>query len=128
MLPSRRSWRKENAMKSLLAAVIIAVLGSAAWAVTPCCNIQEIDMQSGVITAVVYATVTTFRFQVSSAQVRGMKVGEAVIADFKANSVSVQGGTQHFSILPAPIRSEERRVGKDCSHGLSPYHANQTGT
>ena len=119
--------QKENAMKSLLAAVIIAALGSAAWAGDACCGIKAIDMQSGVITAVVKATGTTFRFQVSSAQARGMKVGEAVIADFKTNSVSVQGGTQHFSILPAPITPCCGITNVDAPHGVATARVNATG-
>src|SRR5438128_6116155 len=99
MLPSRRSVRKENAMKSLLAAVIIAALGSAAWAGDPCCGIKAIDMQSGVDREGVRANATPVSIPDSSSRARGKKVGEAVIADFKTNSVSVQGGTQHFSLL-----------------------------
>src|SRR5438128_3374587 len=84
-------------------------------------------MQSGVITAVVKATGTTFRFQVSSAQARGMKVGEAVIADFKTNSVSVEDSTQHFSMLPGAITPCCGITNVDAPHGVATARVNATG-
>ena len=34
----------------------------------------------------------------------------------------MEGGNPASLLLPAPMRSEERRVGKECRSRWSPYH------
>lgn len=57
----------------------------------PCCAITAIDRRSGVVTAAEAGTGRTFRFEVTAAQLRGLKVGQKVWADFGTQKVSVDG-------------------------------------
>ena len=58
---------------------------------SPCCSITAIDVRSGMVTAADASGKRTFRFKVTAAQLRGLKVGQKVWADFDTQKVSVDG-------------------------------------
>ena len=115
-------------MKTLLLIVLTLLVCVTAWAGEPCCEIKAIDIQTGIITAAINQTGTTFRFSASPAVARSMKVGQAVYADFKTGAVTVQGITQHFSISASPVSPCCEIVGIDAAHGVANARVSATGT
>ncbi len=83
-------WRGARRLLILASFLAIVLLATPAWAATPCCNVTAIDARTGMVTAREKATGRTFQFKVTNpAQLRGLKVGQAVAADFKTGKVSV---------------------------------------
>ena len=57
----------------------------------PCCGVTAVDMRTGMVTAREISSGRTFQFKVANpAQLRGLKVGQAVAADFRTGKVSVR--------------------------------------
>jgi hypothetical protein len=77
---------------ALLAALVFAPAGWwPAEASEPCCGIVAIDTRTATVTAKDTKTGRTFQFKVSDAALlRGLKVGQAVWADFTTMKVSLQ--------------------------------------
>lgn len=85
-------------MRRALFLTIAISLAPAAWvagigpanAIAPCCAISAIDARSGIVTAQDAASQRSFQFKVADpAQLRKLKVGQKVFADFTAKTVTL---------------------------------------
>jgi Cu/Ag efflux protein CusF len=78
-------------MKQLMVGLVLLFWSAVAWTLTPCCDITAIDAKTTTVTAKETRTGRTFQFKVADqALLRGLKVGQAVHADFTTLKVSVQ--------------------------------------
>ena len=85
---------------ALFAFIVLLVAAPAAYASVPCCQITAINSQTGVVTAKVNATGQVFQFKLNdAAQVRTLKVGQAIYANMTAKQVSLDGKIPAGTIL-----------------------------
>ena len=87
------AWALGLALVSALALATLAWVPPAAAGV-PCCAITAIqpdpaDPVGGIVSARETATGRTFQFKVSAKLLKGLKVGQAIYADFKTMKVSL---------------------------------------
>src|ERR1051325_4601402 len=84
---------------ALLAFVTLPAAAPAAYAEEPCCNITAINTQTGLVTATVKATGQVFQFHLSDAsELKSLKVGQAIYANFATKQVSLDGRTMAGAI------------------------------
>lgn len=88
------------------AAIWMAAAAVPAYAITPCCNIVNINSHTGIVTARVNATGQQFEFRLSNpAQLPALRAGQPVFGNLKTSQVSLDGRTiagRITSIAAAP--------------------------
>jgi hypothetical protein len=97
-----------SATLGALAVVVLSILlTTPALAVDPCCEIAALNPLTGVVTAKVTSSGQIFQFTVANkAQLRALRVGSAVYANFGTHQVSFDGRTIAGNIVsatPTPI-------------------------
>ena len=69
-----------------------------------------------------YDFVSKFNYVREAGTCGEQRAAETILQELKKENSDAQIRTEEFSFFAPQIRSEERRVGKECRSRWSPYH------